>query len=235
MQAARRSPNDRREWRYYFCPGTRKDATALLCSAASITESRIVPPVWEKLKELLTDPEVVLDSIRQYRDQAIRPSEILVQIKSIEEQKQRLLERGRRLIELYLAGSVEKGFFHSENLKLKVETDKLDDSMAGIKSLMASDEEIASGARTLQELYERYKAKLADASKEAQRELFLLFLKSVSVRGDELQIQVILPHAEQFAGRSANPSSRKNDFPIILRARLVSRGEILRQSAAHTT
>jgi len=235
MQATRRPADRGRECKYYFCSGTRKSVTAMRCPSRSISESRIVPPLWEKLRELLTDPDTVLNRINEYRNQAIRPSEVLARINLLEEQKRRLLDRGRRLIELYLGGSVKKEFFQTENLKLNLGIDRVERELVGAQSMIASDDEIAAKARTVKALYDRYKEKLAEASDEVKQELFSLFVKSVSIRGEELQIQVNLPRPDDFAGQSPHPLSRKDtssseaSFPIILQARLLPMSELFRR------
>jgi len=202
MQAARRRADRGRECKSYFCSGIRKDVAAVRCPSRSVSESRIAPPVWEKLKELLTNPVAVLSHVKQYRERAIRPADNLAKINSLEEQRQRALGRVRRLVELYLADSVGREFFQSENTKLKLDIDALDRDLAAVKALMVSDEEIAARAQTIDRLYSSYKKRLAEASDEVKRELFTMFIKSVSVRGEELQIQVRLPRPERFAGQS---------------------------------
>lgn len=70
MQAARRRrANPWQECKYYFCSGIRRDLAARPCPSRSVSESRIAPSVWNKLKELLTDPRTVLQQLAD--DQAI--------------------------------------------------------------------------------------------------------------------------------------------------------------------
>jgi site-specific DNA recombinase len=232
MQAARHA-DGRSECRYYFCSGIRKGSAPVRCPSSTISESRIAPPVWAKLKELLSDPETVLKHVESYRKQTIQPAEIIAKIASLEEQKKKALGRSRRLTELYLSGSVEKEFFQAENIRVRLQIDGIDNDLVLTKGPLVTDEEIATRARSLQQLFECYRKKLSEASGEVKRELLSLFVKNIRVQGTELQIQVNLPQPGSFAGQASRDLSRKDEFPIVLRARLVSVSEIFKQKEMH--
>lgn len=103
MQAASR-PDRSGDCNYYFCSGTRVGVAPTRCPARSVTESRIAPPVWDKLKELLTDPNLIATKIGDYRGQKVKSAEVVQLISSLETQKRYIVGRNQRLTELYLAG-----------------------------------------------------------------------------------------------------------------------------------
>jgi site-specific DNA recombinase len=236
IQAATRPAGRSRECRYYFCSGTRKDVAAVRCPSRSISESRIAPPVWDKLTELLTHPDMVLQQITEYRQKILEPANVADQIELLRIKKLKVVDRHRRLVELYLSSAVDAKFFQAENLSLKLEVDRLDSELERAKSLQMSEQEVASRAQSLQQVFERYKIKLAEASDEVKRELLTLFVNRVTVRGEELEICVNLPEPDSFVGQSPRRLSHKDTSPyeaafsIFLHARLLTVSEVFRQN-----
>jgi site-specific DNA recombinase len=235
MQAARQvlDRGHKRSHKYYFCTGTRKAFAAVRCTSRALSESRVASPVWAKLMELLTNPATVFNHIEEYREQKIKPAEASRLLTALQEQKKRSLGRHHRLVELYLGESIEKGFFDAENLKLGLDIERIDGELARARSMVATDEEIAAKVRTAQELYKLYKTKLAVASDEIKRELLMLFVKRITVVGEELHMEVNLPEPGAFAGQASQRSSHKDEFPIILHTKLLSVSEIFKQKEMH--
>jgi len=233
IQAARRISNRGDECKYYFCSGVRKSVTSVRCPSRSVSESRIVPPVWSKLRELLANPALVLDEIRQYREQTVNPKNIADQVQQLEAHKSSLNQRNRRLIELYLEGTVDKGLFQTESMKLRLEIERMDRGIKEARSTLITTEETMARASTVREAYAHYRDRLAQASDQVKRELLTLFVNNVVIRDENLVIQVNLPEASVFAGQSTQRSSRKETFPIFLRAKLVPISEIFRQKELH--
>lgn len=57
------------EVRYYMCPSRAKNLSPVKCSAPCISESRILPVVWDNLKTLLSQPEITFNKFKKYCDQ----------------------------------------------------------------------------------------------------------------------------------------------------------------------
>jgi site-specific DNA recombinase len=226
IQAARRPADRARECKYYFCSGTRKSVSAVRCPSRSVSESRIVPPVWNKLTELLVHPRVVLKELDRFRNQELELSDVTSQIAELRDRKEKVLQRNQRLVELYLSNTVDSKFFRAESLKLKLEVDQIDGEFARLTSLEITEQDMASRARTLQDLYTKYRTKLAGASDEVKRELLMLFINKITVRGEELEICVNLPDPDAFVGQSPQGLSRKATVPIFLHTRLLPVNEI---------
>jgi site-specific DNA recombinase len=228
IQAARRLSDRGGECKYYFCSGTRKSVTSVLCPSRSVSESRVVPPVWDKLTELLTNPALVLDEIRRYRERAINPRNVADQIQQLEARKSALDQRKRRLVELYIEGSVDKGRFRAESLKLRLEMDRVDRETEEARSTLVTTEETRARASTVREVYEKYKDRLSQASDQVKRELLTLFVNNIVIRDDDLVIQVNLPDGG-LSGTIDSAVVPQRKVPIFLRARLRSVSEVFRQ------
>jgi site-specific DNA recombinase len=233
MQAATRPADRGRECKYYFCPGTRKSFAANRCPSRSVSESRMAPPVWEKLAQLLTDPALALKEIKDYREKSIRSVDLTQKAKVLNTQKRKIEDRKTRLVELYLGGAVDKAFFQTEHLHLRQEIDHIARELDHLRNLIITEDEVATRTRTLQDLFEQYKDKLQNASAEAKREILSTFVKSVVVRGEELEMQITLPRPDRFAGQSPHPLSRKGTLSVFLRTRLIPVGELFRRLKIH--
>lgn len=228
MQAARQV-DGRSQCRYYFCPGIRRAFAPVRCPSRTISESRLAPPVWEKLKELLTDPVRVLKDLQQYHIHKVGRTDVGGEIMALEKRHEKLLGRRTRLVEVYVSGSVEKEAFNAENLKLKVQIDEVASHLTFKRSQLMTDEDIAARVLSVRQLYDRYRAKLSQVSDEVKREILSLFIKSIRVDGVDLHIQVNLPEPNAFAGQTSQRLSRKEEPPIVLHARLLTQSEIWAQ------
>lgn len=185
--------------------------------------------MWEKLKELLIDPATVLKDLKQYHIHQVGPTDVGAEIISLEKRHEKLLGRRRRLIEVYVSGSVEKEMFETESLKLKLQIDEVESQLAFTKSKLMSDADISARVLSVQQLYERYRAKLSQASDEVKREIFSLFIRRIKVDGANLHIQVNLPEPDAFAGQASRRLSRKQEPSIVLHAKLLTQSDIWKQ------
>jgi len=90
------------------------------------------------------------------------------------------------------------------------------------------------------DLYAAYKSRLENASDEVKREIFRMFIKGVVVRGEDLDIEVLLPPIEtagsvksDFVGQPPQPLSLKDTLTLSLHAKLVSIADIWRERRLH--
>lgn len=233
MQAAtRRDGGRRRDRRYYFCSGIRKGFTAVRCPSRFVSESRIAPPVWERLRELLTDPERVLHSLTEYRDAKAGVDSLLQRKGSLETQRDKVAERMRRLADLYLNEAVDKDFFQTERRKLKLIGDEINRELKKLESTMLTHEEMKARTATIQSLYGRYVDRLNSTSDQERREIIQTFVRSVVVWNEELEIEVALPPPDAFAGQPTGELSRKHAYSVFLTAKVIPVRQFLRQLRA---
>jgi len=228
MQAARHV-NGRSQHRYYVCPGTRKAFTPVRCPSRTISESRIAPPVWEKLKELLSDPETVLKNLQELLSHTIGGTDAPSRIISLQEHQRKLVARQARLAEVYVAGAIDKQVFEIESLKLKLAIDEAKSQLALKQSQLMTEADIAARVVGVRSLYKRYRRGLAEASDGVKRELFTLFIANVRVDGDDLHIHFRLPEPDAFVGRASQHLSRKIELPLVLHTRLITQSELWKQ------
>lgn len=217
------------ERKFYSCRRSRKQNWPVRCSSGRVAESRIAPPIWDTMKKLLANPGTVLEGLTQYRDRQSHSAELSKQTTALEARVQKLTVRLRRLAEVYLDEAIDKQFFQAEERRLKREMEAAERELAKIKSSQVSQGEQLGMARSISDLYEVYKSKLENASDEVKQEVFRMFIKGVVVRGEDLDIEVLLPPPIEtmgspqgaFVGQPPHLLSRKHSHTIFLKTRLI--------------
>lgn len=213
---------------YYFCNATNKSNSAIPCHSRMVREDRLVPPVWAKLKELLSNPSIVLRQLAEYQKEKTMVADAGARMQALEKNKKRTEERLRRLAEVYVSGAVDKAFYDKEHRRLRDQADELNRDLKKVEGLVVSAEKIIGSEGTIQALYSRYRDKLENTSDEVRREIFQTFVNSIVVRGEELEIEVNLPSVDVIAGQSLSRLSR-NDMPsLFLKAHLLPAVKIIR-------
>ena len=190
----------------------------------------MVPPVWDKLRELLSNPSIVLRQLAEYQAEKTMVSEARTRKRTLEKDRNRIEERLRRLAEVYVSGAVDKAFYAKERRRLRDQADDLNRELRKAEALAASTEKIIGSEFGIQEVYRRYKDKLENASEEVKREIFQTFVKSIVVRGEELEIEINLPSVDAIAGQQLSRLPR-NDVPsLFLKAHLLPFNKIIQKS-----
>lgn len=219
---------------YYLCSATNKSNSAVKCGAPRVREYRIVPPVWDKLKELLTNPSAVLRQLAEYQKEKTMVSDAGVRLKVLEKNMKKTEEALRRLAEVYVSGAVDKAFYDRDNRRLRDQADEVKRELKKVEAVVTSADKIIGSETALRELYNHYRDKLENASDEVRREIFRTFINSIVVRGEELEIEVNLPPIDMIAEQSFLRLFRNNALStLFLKARMLPAGKISRVSGCN--
>ena len=233
MQAARRPADRGRECKYYFCSGTRKSFAAVRCKSRSVSESRIVPPVWNKLRDLLLDPEVLLEGLDEYRESKNGSMDTESQRLALENKREKTAEKIRRLGDLYLAEAVDKGQFRTEHRRLKDESHEVERELAKLRAAVTSRAEILARARTLQAFYVRYESRLKNASDFTKRKIITEFVRSIVVRDEEVEMEVGFPPTNIDCGTAGSTAVPQSTHSIFVKTRLIPVSEMFKKYDIH--
>lgn len=193
-QCARR-PADlhRREAKYYFCTGNRPAHTPNKCLAPTVSESRILPPIWENLKNLLSNPKEVIEGLKFYREQKNKRARIQRKLESIKKILDAQKRAKERYAELYAEGSIEKDFYDKRVEKCNKEIENLASEKEKFNQLLLSEEEMNSRIKSLQELYQEWKKSLENATYEMKVSLVQKLTNKVMIKGNQLDIEYLFP------------------------------------------
>lgn len=197
-----------RETKYYFCVGNRGYFTPKHCPVPTISESRIVPPVWEKLKELFMNPGVIIKEIEACSKKPAHNEKKLENIKksliSFEAKKERYAE-------LYGEGSINKKFYDDKMQECEKQIDDAKKEEAKITQFLISEEEQGLRVRSIEGLYSQLKGAIENATYETKRELMQNLIEKVVKTGNKLEIEFNIPILEEalFSPISADCSDNR--------------------------
>ena len=207
--------------KYYYCNATDKAHAASPCKSRRVREDRLVPPIWDKLRELLTQPSLVLRHLSDYRKEKTMITDAEARKQTLERNKQEIEVRLQRLAEVYVNGAVDKAYYVSERRKFLDQAEAANRELKRIEIVTGSAMDIIASEGSIRELYKKYRDKLESASDEAKREIFQTFINSVVVRGEELEIEIRLPSKDMIAGQSLYPQPGNSVPSLFLRAHLL--------------
>jgi site-specific DNA recombinase len=233
MQAATRPADRGRECKYYFCSGTRKTFAAVRCPSHTVSESRIGPPVWEKIEQLLQNPSVTLKSLAEYQRNKAKIRDVAQEKRALETRRERGAERSKRLAELYLGQAIEREHFQAERRRLKDEADEIGRELAKLQKVVTTQEEILASALSLQEVYGKYESRLKSPSNAVKQTILRKFVKNIVVRGEDLELEVKLPPPDAVCGTAASAAVPQRDFSIFLTTRLLSISQVWKDRELH--
>lgn len=221
--------------KYYYCGAVVKSITATPCDSRRVREDRVLPPVWDTLKGLLSNPSIVLRQLAEYQEEKTLVSEARARKQTLEENTTKTEDQLQRLAEVYVSGAVDKAFYDKERRRLRDQADQLNRELKRIEAVTALADRIISSEGAIHELYEIYKNKLESASDDVRREILHAFIDSIVVRGEDLEIEVGLPSMSAIAGQSFCGLPR-NDMPsLFLKARLLPLDRVIHKSQMQET
>ncbi|MFA4880799.1 MAG: recombinase family protein [Candidatus Doudnabacteria bacterium] len=184
------------ETKYYFCSGIRPCFTPKRCSAPSVSESRILPPVWKKLKEILTDPEVIMRELRDYLKRKNKKNQIHKQLNDIKNTLSSLNAKRERYAELYAEGSINKEFYDKKTQECKKEVERLKKEEEKLSQLLLTEEEKQKRIKSVENLYHELKESLKSVTYEVKREILQRLVEKIVKTDNRLDIEFNIPFTE---------------------------------------
>ena len=182
------------ETKYYFCSGNRGYFTPNRCSAPSISESRILPPVWEKLKETLENPKAVMQDLNDYLSRGNRKNQIQEELISIRNSLDSSDTSRERYAELYAEGSIKKEFYDKKIQECERETERIRKEEKKLSQLLLTEEEKEKRTASARGLYRQLKEYFEnDITYEIKRGILQRLVGKIIKTDDKLDIEFDLP------------------------------------------
>lgn len=179
--------------KYYFCPATRSAIRAKKCPSSAVSESRILPAIWAKLKELLSDPDKIMKEINLYASRGNRKNKILEKIKSIEELISSYSSERFRWSKLFAKGLITEEESDKEISGCKKEMEDLEKEKERQSFLLLAEEEKEKRKKSINELYLKLKQELENTNYKTQKEIIGWLIEKIIKTGNELEIEFRLP------------------------------------------
>ena len=233
---------DSRKTKYYFCTGNRRYFSPKRCPVPTISESRILPPIWEKLKEILTNPEIIMQELRGYVEQKSKKNQVQRQLNNIEGFLNSSNAKQERYAELYAEGSINKEFYDRKIQGCEKEIEGLQKEKEKLSHLLLTEEERQKRIKSIKGLYLQLRESLENATYEVKREVLQRLVGKIVKTGNNLDIEFNLPSTESSLKptpvdcsnnrRMDCPHNHPKTFSIFVTTQLLPKNEVRKEGLA---
>jgi site-specific DNA recombinase len=206
-------------YQHYRCSGKRRTVSIIPCAAKSLRALDLESKVWEKVKEILKDPEIILRELQRRNEQ--------MGDKGLSQEEQRLLDRRierldksiQRLVTLYHLGEIDDQHIISENRKLKEAKARLLQEKEALQKRLEAQTATEYQIEALKQYCEAVSANIEDFG-FAEKRLALEALNLTLIVGlDSIKIQGTIPTEVS----TTSTLSISSDY-LILQSRRPGRG-----------
>lgn len=183
------------EKHYCYCQGTKKFRTDERCTAKQFLGSRLEEPLWEKLKELISNPEILKKYITK---------QITISQKDNSEQNtaeldknlQRAKDKRARLLNLYLMGDIEREDFKGKETELEREETFISNKITELNQSKILREEMQNKSLNFDALYPRLKINLNNLGYENKLKIARLLINKIETNGQGFaKVHCVLPQS----------------------------------------
>jgi site-specific DNA recombinase len=195
---------------FYRCSGKNRYIHATLCPSEEISENRILPPVWEKLKELFTNPEVTMEEFRKYCWEKSKRKAVEEKVAKINNVIQSIQKEQERIKKLYQKGCMTEEEFDKEWSECKEREVSYQREKEKFSQFFVREEEKKSRIASIHELYNKLKNAIENATYETKCQIIDKIIDRIIVKGRELEIECNLPTLPQET--SARPIKNAPKF-----------------------
>jgi len=183
-----------RETKYYFCPGTRPYfLPPNLCFAPTVTESRILPVVWENLKHLFSNPEKAMESLKEYSEQKDKKKKLNQRLKEIGNEISSFEREKERWAERWAKEHISETVRDKHVKECEEEIEKLFSEKGKISQFLLTEEEKGERIWSLKQWHQRLKDSLENATYEIKVELIQRMINRAIIKGEVLNIEYNFP------------------------------------------
>ena len=100
-----------------------------------------MPPVWDKLKEVLTNPDIIMQELKGYINQKGRKNKIEEQLKNIKNAMDSFNTKKERYAELYAESSITKEFYDKKVRECETEIEAFKKEEEKLSQLLLTEDE----------------------------------------------------------------------------------------------
>jgi len=195
----------------YFCNNSRIYTRQEKCKTPSITESRLEEPIWNKLVQTLSNPQLAFDQLEKIQKKRLKESGVEEKMKELDI----LIEKKRsgidKLLDLYINGGLDKVSYETRARKLEEELKRYKNELERYKYQFVSEKEKGLRVNSIKNMYEQFKDNLENIGYNDKRELLRMLISRAVIKGKEIDIHCNIPYRFAFAGQAMNMSSCKTN------------------------
>ena len=145
----------------YYCKGIKNPIRERRCYAKSFISTRLEKPLWEKLTEIISKPEVLTKYVnRQIESETREENQYKTDIQGLEQSFQETKLKKERLFNLYISGKNDIIYYKEKEQELTKEEDTLSDKINELKQSQLLLDGLKRKSLDFGVLYKKLKANL---------------------------------------------------------------------------
>jgi site-specific DNA recombinase len=164
------------------------------CQLRSVSQRDVEPLVWEHIAQLLRQPELIMDYLRQQQaGDGPELTDAQRELKRLQRQRAALAREEQRLIDAYQVGALELDELKERRLRLREAGRQVHEREQLVAKQLAQAQQAATLSETVTAFCQRIQAQLVESSFEVKQKLLRLVVERIVVSDDALVIQHIIP------------------------------------------
>jgi site-specific DNA recombinase len=178
-----------------YCQGTKKFRTDERCTAKSFVSYRLEEPLWDKLKKILSNPEILQKHIDKQVNN-INKKDTQENIKQLDRDLQKIKNQRKRLLNLYLVGDIERDNFKERDNWLEKEETTSAIKINEINQSKILSEEMKSKSLNFDALYKKLNINLNNIDYENKVKVVKLLINKIETNGQGFaKVHCLLPQS----------------------------------------
>ena len=179
---------------FYRCAGKNKLVSEVLCSSSSISAIIVEPIVWSSIKDLMGNPDLVLDQLKRKQEERKNgKSNFEGQISEISSQLIKLKIEEGRLLKAYSEGVINLDQLKEQNQRIKEENLKLEQNKEEIRKEGSHENVEEFEAITIKNYLMRYRDTMDSMQFDKKQQFLRLVLDQVLIQNKEIVMSGVLP------------------------------------------
>jgi len=195
---AQRYKGSGKEQRYYYCTGRLKVSKEIPCTAKKMNAELVEDQLWDKVKNVMTEPEMILAEISRRQREAQDHDIWRQHIKDIENRLEANQRQQARLVTLYRYGEIDEDYILPETRKVKNEQKMLEVDKARIEAQLNASIPSSDQVALLKEYCHRAAVNIERFSFEDKRQALEALQVKVVVTEEGLDLCGIIPIAIDY-------------------------------------
>jgi len=184
------------KYHYYVCRG-RTDALRAAqgqrCTARYAPAAQLDELVWQDLREVLTQPDVIAHALERAHGGHWLPQELQARIDNLEKADKQLERQLQRLLEAYLMEVVTLPEFERKRQELTQKQDALRRQCTQLEATAEQRLELSQTAASIEAFCTQIRPTLNRANFAQRRQLVELLIDRVIVTDEEVEIRYVVP------------------------------------------
>lgn len=181
---------------YYTCPGKDRWELASLerCRARLIRSDRLDEAVWNRLMELIKNPDMLLQHLRGLQESySTEERDELAQVSRLAELLQQARLQVQRLIDAYQSGLIHKPELAQRRNKLEERIQSLEAQQREAERRREQENQQQKLAENVQGLCDALRRGIEDATFDDRRRVVRLLVEDVVVKENDVTLRHIIP------------------------------------------